>query len=85
MGAGPGGEPRGGPGGGTGADVAGQGGATGEKLPGPAVPPEADIERNIGDEATLETGNSVAVLSGESVSPRRTRSTKPGKVWSSSL
>ena len=52
--------------GGTDGDVAGQGGTTGEKLPGPAVPSEADIERNIGDEATLETGNSVAVLSGES-------------------
>ena len=52
--------------GGTDGDIAGQGGTTGEKLPGPAVPSEADIERNIGDEATLETGNSVAVLSGES-------------------
>ena len=40
-----------------------------EKLPGPAVPPEADIVRNIGAEATLETGNSVTVLSGESGIP----------------
>ncbi len=71
-GAGPGEEQPGGettPGGVTGGEVAGQGGATGEKLPGPAVPPEADIVRNIGAEATLETGNSVTVLSGESGIP----------------
>ena len=49
-------------------DTAGSG-ITGEKLPGPAVPSEADIERRIGDTVTLDTGNTVAVLSGESGIP----------------
>lgn len=48
-----------------------QGGITGERLPGPAVPAEADVERNIGDTVTLDSGNTVAVLSGESGIPAR--------------
>jgi hypothetical protein len=38
-------------------------------LPGPAVPSEADIKRTVGDTATLENGNSVTVLSGQSGVP----------------
>ncbi|MGF1472746.1 MAG: hypothetical protein ACFB50_13535 [Rubrobacteraceae bacterium] len=41
------------------------GGATDEKLPGPAVPTETDIKRTVGETATLDNGNSVTVFSGE--------------------
>ena len=44
-------------------------GATREALPGPAVPSEADIERTVGETATLENGNSVTVFSGQSGVP----------------
>ncbi len=46
-----------------------EGAATRDALPGPAVPSEADIKRTVGDTATLENGNSVTVLSGQSGVP----------------
>ena len=46
-----------------------EGGATREKLPGPAVPTEADIKRTVGETATLDNGNSVTVFSGKSGVP----------------
>ncbi|CAN5526966.1 hypothetical protein BH24ACT21_BH24ACT21_18570 [soil metagenome] len=46
-----------------------EGGATRDALPGPAVPSEADIKRTVGETATLESGNSVSVFSGQSGVP----------------
>lgn len=45
------------------------GGATRERLAGPAVPTETDIKRTVGETATLDNGNSVTVFSGESGVP----------------
>ena len=45
------------------------GGNTREALPGPAVPAEADIQRTVGEAATLDSGNSVTVFSGQSGVP----------------
>jgi hypothetical protein len=55
----------------------GEGGATREALPGPAIPSEADIKRTVGETATLENGNSVAVLSGQSGVPAEDSVYKP--------
>ncbi|HZY65447.1 MAG: DUF4352 domain-containing protein [Actinomycetota bacterium] len=45
------------------------GGATRERLPGPALPSETDIRRMVGETATLDNGNRVTVISGESGVP----------------
>ena len=47
----------------------GAGGATREALPGPAVPAETDIQRTVGETATLDNGNSVTIFSGQSGVP----------------
>lgn len=47
----------------------GEGGITSGALPGPAVPSETDMEQMVGETATLESGNSVTVFSGQSGVP----------------
>ncbi|MGB3635648.1 MAG: hypothetical protein WA982_16520 [Rubrobacteraceae bacterium] len=55
----------------------GEGGSTREALPGPAVPSETDINRTVGQTATLDSGNSVTVFSGQSGVPQEDSVYKP--------
>lgn len=48
-------------------DVEGE--VTRDALPGPALPADTDIERTVGETATLDNGNSVTVFSGQSGVP----------------
>lgn len=48
-----------------------EGGATRERLPGPALPGEVDVQRRVGETATLDNGDTVTVFSVQTgVSPQ---------------